>query len=184
MFLLESSSLESRFGNRSAWKRSVWIGDKRSEKSSGVNGGTKMKARMRYRNNCAATTISALLSKFLAIVTMRNDKTVARRGGEEGGLVWRMHAPIQRDPFHARITSIFFHAPREFYACRTRRETQHNTTHRTLCINDKSYRVARPNDFSSSLRKDRPVVTRSATSKVQSRAGDCCSTMKTRKGEK
>ena len=44
-----------------------------------------MKARMRYRNNCAATTISALLSKFLAIVTMRNDKTVARRGRRGGG---------------------------------------------------------------------------------------------------
>ena len=43
-----------------------------------------MKARMRYRNNCAATTISALLSKFLAIVTMRNDKTVARRGRRGG----------------------------------------------------------------------------------------------------
>lgn len=64
-----------------------------------------MKTKMRYRN-CAATTISALLSKFLAIVTMRNDKTVER------GLVAADTCSDSRDPFHARITSIFFHAPR------------------------------------------------------------------------
>lgn len=128
MFLLESSSLESRFGNRSAWKRSVWIGDKRSEKSSGVNGGTKMKARMRYRNNCAATTISALLSKFLAIVTMRNDKTVARRGrrgGWCGGCMLRFRETRFMPVLHRSFSML--HAS----FTRVEHEGKHNTTQHT-----------------------------------------------------
>lgn len=70
---------------------------------------TKKKKKTRYRN-CGNTDIPAVIKVSRAIVTMRNDKT--------SGLVVAVAAAAadacsdSRDPFHARITSIFFHAAR------------------------------------------------------------------------